>query len=123
MKGNLKKVGFVSLVSVATVFSALGITGCDLSEDSVNFASEVISRDDVTYSDYYINNAFIVYKGKLHKGDVVYYKVASGSTLPDPIIQTDCDMTRVTTEYTFSPDMPHEDEYQFICEDCFPENE
>ncbi len=40
-----------------------------------------------------------------------------------PIIQTDCDMIRVITEYTFSPDMPHEDEYQFICEDCFPENE
>lgn len=115
MKGNLKKVTATALLSVAVAFSALGITGCAQSESDTNeeTAGEIIGG----YCDMYVNNVFVVYNGKLHKGDITFvgsYKY--GHSIP--VIETDCGMNRITNNYSISPDMPYEDEYERVCEEC-----
>ena len=126
MKGNLKKIIPTALLSVTVTFAALGIAGCSSENDAdgtnVNDMFENNFDNDTYIANLSINNVFIVYNGKLHKGDVSFVgKWKYGYSIP--FIKTDCGMARITNEYSISPDMPHDDEYEFVCEECIHENE
>lgn len=114
MKGRIKKLIPVVLLSAATALSALGLAGCSNNEDKSSYYHFVTD-----------SNAYIIYNGTLHKGDL-YYKgstfVATQTTMPT--FETDCGMTRTTMDCVVSPsEIPEEDEYEHICEECFPVQE
>ena len=108
MKGILKKTMSVVFLSSALALTALGVTGC-------TYDAEWDTK--TTFEE----NAFIVYNKTLHKGDMYVKGLHPSGIQSLPTIETDCGMTRTTNDITLSPDRPQEDEYQYVCEECFNE--
>ena len=105
MKSRIKKLIPIALLSTATALSVLGLTGC-----SYKYVSD--------------ENVYLIYNGILHSGDV-YYKQGSflytQTTIPS--FETDCGKTRSTIDIVVSSEMPEDDEYERVCEECFPVKE
>ena len=114
MKGRIKKTISLTLLSAATALSIFGLAGCSNNR-----------KGDSQYSFVTDSDVYLIYNGTLHKGDL-YYVGSSWHSIQAtmPSFDTDCGMSRSTMDVIVSPnEIPQSDEYEHICEECFPENE